>query len=129
MAVKKHELVHDNCNQLDLEVLGQYIRVMNDEPTHLPAPQELVKNCQDIVRCLCKFISHLIFLFLVLATEYGVSGLFWKELSRIMMSIFSPRNWRRRTTVDLTAICRRVSVARCEHSAPRRSQRHRYCYP
>lgn len=63
MAVKKHELVHDNRNQLDLEVLAQYIRLMNEQPTYLPPAHELVRNCQDIVRCLCKFVF---FLFVIL---------------------------------------------------------------
>lgn len=54
MAVKKHELVHDNRNQLDLTALAQYIQLMNDQPTYLPPPNELVKNCQDIVKCLAR---------------------------------------------------------------------------
>lgn len=52
MAVKKHELVHDNRNQLDLQALEQYIQLMNDQTNYKPPPQELVKNCQDIVKCL-----------------------------------------------------------------------------
>ncbi|KAM3968750.1 deubiquitinating apoptotic inhibitor [Aphomia sociella] len=54
MAVKKHELVHDNRNQLDLTALAQYIQLMNDQPNYLPPPNELVKNCQDIVKCLAR---------------------------------------------------------------------------
>lgn len=54
MAVKKHELVHDNRNQLDLLALEQYIQLMNDQSNYMPPPQELVKNCQDIVKCLGK---------------------------------------------------------------------------
>ncbi|PZC79742.1 hypothetical protein B5X24_HaOG215833 [Helicoverpa armigera] len=52
MAVKKHELVHDNRNQLDLQALEQYIQLMIDQSNYMPAPHELVKNCQDIVKCL-----------------------------------------------------------------------------
>lgn len=52
MAVKKHELVHDNRNQLDLSALAQYIQLMNEQPNYLPPPNELTKNCQDIVKCL-----------------------------------------------------------------------------
>lgn len=56
MAVKKHELVHDNRNQLDLLALEQYIQLMNDQTDYMPPPpQELVKNCQDIVKCLGKY--------------------------------------------------------------------------
>lgn len=55
MAVKKHELVHDNRNQLDLQALEQYIQLMNDQSNYMPPPQELVKNCQDIVKWLGKF--------------------------------------------------------------------------
>ncbi|XP_075990534.1 deubiquitinating apoptotic inhibitor isoform X2 [Anticarsia gemmatalis] len=54
MAVKKHELVHDNRNQLDLKALEQYIQLMNQQPNYLPPPHELVKNCQDIVKCLSR---------------------------------------------------------------------------
>ncbi|XP_073952579.1 deubiquitinating apoptotic inhibitor [Choristoneura fumiferana] len=54
MAVKKHELVHDNRNQLDLKSLAQYIKLMNEQPNYLPPPNELVKNCQDIVKCLSR---------------------------------------------------------------------------
>ncbi|XP_026727872.1 ubiquitin carboxyl-terminal hydrolase 35-like [Trichoplusia ni] len=54
MAVKKHELVHDNRNQLDLQALEQYIQLMNDQTNYKPPPQELVKNCQDIVKCLAR---------------------------------------------------------------------------
>ncbi|XP_059045904.1 ubiquitin carboxyl-terminal hydrolase 35 [Achroia grisella] len=54
MAVKKHELVHDNRNQLDLTALEQYIQLMNEQPHYLPPPNELVKNCQDIVKCLAR---------------------------------------------------------------------------
>lgn len=68
MAVKKHELVHDKCNQLDLKALAQYIQLMNEQPNYLPPPNELVKNCQDIVKCLgklpftrCLFFSILLF--------------------------------------------------------------------
>ncbi|KAJ2954428.1 hypothetical protein O0L34_g2697 [Tuta absoluta] len=54
MAVKKHELVHDKRNQLDLAALAQYIQMMNDQPNYLPPPHELVKNCTDIVKCLSR---------------------------------------------------------------------------
>ncbi|XP_049705819.1 ubiquitin carboxyl-terminal hydrolase 35 isoform X2 [Helicoverpa armigera] len=54
MAVKKHELVHDNRNQLDLQALEQYIQLMIDQSNYMPAPHELVKNCQDIVKCLAR---------------------------------------------------------------------------
>lgn len=54
MAVKKHELVHDNRNQLDLQALEQYIQLMNDQSNYMPPPQELVKNCQDIVKWLAR---------------------------------------------------------------------------
>lgn len=55
MAVKKHELVHDSRNQLDLQALEQYIQLMNDQSNYMPAPHELVKNCQDIVKCLGEY--------------------------------------------------------------------------
>lgn len=51
MAVKKRELVQDNC-QLDLKALAQYIQMMNDQPNYLPQALDLIKNCQDIVKCL-----------------------------------------------------------------------------
>ncbi|XP_063837984.1 ubiquitin carboxyl-terminal hydrolase 38 [Ostrinia nubilalis] len=51
MAVKKHELVHDNRNQLDLTALVQYIQM---QPNYLPPPSDLIKNCQDIVKCLAR---------------------------------------------------------------------------
>ncbi|CAH0401940.1 unnamed protein product [Chilo suppressalis] len=54
MAVKKHELMHDNRNQLDLTALAQYIQLMNEQPHYLPPPSELAKNCQDIVKCLAR---------------------------------------------------------------------------
>ncbi|CAK1588225.1 unnamed protein product [Parnassius mnemosyne] len=54
MAVKKHALVHDNHNQLDLKALAQYIEVMNEQPNYLPPAQEIIKNCQDIVKCLAR---------------------------------------------------------------------------
>ncbi|XP_038216349.1 ubiquitin carboxyl-terminal hydrolase 35 [Zerene cesonia] len=54
MAVKKHELVADNRKHLDLAALAQYIQLMNEQPTYLPPPHELVKNCQDIVKCLSR---------------------------------------------------------------------------
>ncbi|XP_063373238.1 ubiquitin carboxyl-terminal hydrolase 35 [Cydia amplana] len=53
MAVKKHELVQDN-RQLDLNSLMQYIKLMNEQPHYLPPPSELVRNCQDIVKCLSR---------------------------------------------------------------------------
>lgn len=55
MAVKKHELVADNRNQPDLAVLAQFFQMMNEQPNYLPPHQELVKHCQDIVKCLCKY--------------------------------------------------------------------------
>ncbi|XP_050360572.1 ubiquitin carboxyl-terminal hydrolase 35 [Nymphalis io] len=54
MAVKKHELVADNRNQPDLAALAQYFQMMNEQPNYLPPPQELVKHCQDIVKCLSR---------------------------------------------------------------------------
>ncbi|OWR50453.1 Ubiquitin specific protease [Danaus plexippus plexippus] len=54
MAVKKHELVADNRNQLDLTALAQYFQMMNEQANYLPPPQELVKHCQDIVKCLAR---------------------------------------------------------------------------
>lgn len=55
MAVKKHELVADNRNQLDLKALQKYIQLMNEQPNFLPPPYELVKVCQDIVKCLGEY--------------------------------------------------------------------------
>ncbi|XP_034839587.1 ubiquitin carboxyl-terminal hydrolase 35 [Maniola hyperantus] len=54
MAVKKHELVADNRNQLDLAALAQYFQLMNEQPGYLPPPQELIKHCHDIVKCLAR---------------------------------------------------------------------------
>lgn len=55
MAVKKHEFVADNRNQPDLAALAQFFQMMNEQPNYLPPHQELVKHCQDIVKCLCKY--------------------------------------------------------------------------
>ena len=63
MAVKKHELVADNRNQLDLTALAQFFELMNEQPNYLPPPQELVKHCQDIVKCLCKNYIDLLYNF------------------------------------------------------------------
>ncbi|XP_049884953.1 ubiquitin carboxyl-terminal hydrolase 35 [Pectinophora gossypiella] len=54
MAVKKHKLVQDNHNQLDLAALAQYIQLMNTQTNYLPPPNQLVKNCTDIVKCLAR---------------------------------------------------------------------------
>lgn len=54
MAVKKHELVNDKRNQLDLKALEQYIELINKQPDYMPPPNELLKNCQDIVKCLAR---------------------------------------------------------------------------
>ncbi|XP_013189447.1 ubiquitin carboxyl-terminal hydrolase 35 [Amyelois transitella] len=53
MAVKKHELVHDN-RQLDLTALAQYLQLMNEQPNYLPPANEIIKTCQDIVKCLSR---------------------------------------------------------------------------
>lgn len=50
MAVKKHELVQDP-RQLDLTVLSKYLQQMK-EPTQYLSHAELIKSCQDIVKCL-----------------------------------------------------------------------------
>ncbi|XP_039763299.1 ubiquitin carboxyl-terminal hydrolase 38 isoform X2 [Pararge aegeria] len=54
MAVKKHQLVADNRDQLDLAALAQYFQMMNEQSTCLPPLQELIKQCQDIVKCLAR---------------------------------------------------------------------------
>ncbi|CAH2035234.1 unnamed protein product, partial [Iphiclides podalirius] len=52
MAVKKHEVLHETCSKQALHALAQYIDMMNEQPNYMPPIQELVKNCQDIVKCL-----------------------------------------------------------------------------
>lgn len=58
MAVKKHELVQNNHNQLDLKSLVQYMKLMNDQPNYLPPPKELVQNCQNILQCLTRVTGN-----------------------------------------------------------------------
>ncbi|XP_072931097.1 ubiquitin carboxyl-terminal hydrolase 35 isoform X2 [Epargyreus clarus] len=54
MAVKKHELVQPDSLQPDLETLEQYLQMMNEQNAYLPPAPELVKTCQDIVKCLSR---------------------------------------------------------------------------
>ncbi|XP_053623793.1 ubiquitin carboxyl-terminal hydrolase 35 [Plodia interpunctella] len=58
MAVKKHELVHDNRTQLDLTALAQYLELMNEQHNYLPSPNEIIRCCQDIVKCLARSTSN-----------------------------------------------------------------------
>lgn len=60
MAVKKHELVHDNRTQLDLPTLVQYLQLINDQPHCMYQPNEVVRICQDIVKCLGKYELNVI---------------------------------------------------------------------
>lgn len=55
MAVKKHGLVGDSHAQLDLATLALYIQAYNNQlSTYLPPPDDLIRQCQNIVKCLGK---------------------------------------------------------------------------
>lgn len=54
MAVKKHKISQESCTQQALGALAQFIDLMNEQPNYMPPSQDLVRNCQDIVKCLGK---------------------------------------------------------------------------
>lgn len=56
MAVKKHKLVANKHNALDLVALAQFYQAMNEQSNYFPPPEEAVKHCHDILKCLCKCI-------------------------------------------------------------------------
>ncbi|XP_013137916.1 PREDICTED: ubiquitin carboxyl-terminal hydrolase 35-like isoform X1 [Papilio polytes] len=52
MVVKNREVVDDNPNQLDLNTVANYIRLMDEQPDYVPPAIELIDNCVNIVTCL-----------------------------------------------------------------------------
>ncbi|XP_045542226.1 ubiquitin carboxyl-terminal hydrolase 35 isoform X3 [Papilio machaon] len=52
MVVKNREVVDDTPNQLDLNTVANYIRLINEQPNYIPPANELIDNCLNIVTCL-----------------------------------------------------------------------------
>lgn len=58
MVVKNREVVDDNPNQLDLNTVANYIRLMDEQPNYVPPAIELIDNCVNIVTCLSKYLLN-----------------------------------------------------------------------
>ncbi|XP_045490063.1 ubiquitin carboxyl-terminal hydrolase 38 isoform X1 [Pieris rapae] len=54
MAVKKHQLVRQNQEEVNLTTLVEYIQPIVDKPVFLPPPNELIQSCENVVQCLSR---------------------------------------------------------------------------